>query len=102
GHALDECNGRDHHVSDAEWAVIAGVLADRNPPWLAELVDTRLSDGWRHRSAGSWSRARGLVRLDTIDRPVIPEYGAVMVWRLAQSPPLAGPIPAGYGQPMPE
>ena len=102
GRALDECRGRDHHVSDAEWAAVAGVLADRNPPWLAELVDARLSDDWRHRSAGSWSLARRLVRIDAIDRPVVPEYGAVMVWRLAQPPPLSGPIPAGYDQPMPE
>ena len=65
-------------------------------------MDARLSDDWRHRSAGSWSLARRLVRIDAIDRPVVPEYGAVMVWRLAQPPPLAGPIPAGYGQPMPE
>jgi hypothetical protein len=102
GRALDECRGRDHHVSDAEWAAVAGVLADRNPPWLAELVDARLGDDWRHRSAGSWSLARRLVRIDAIDRPVVPEYGAVMVWRLAQPPPLSGPIPAGYDQPMPE
>jgi hypothetical protein len=102
GRALDECRGRDHHVSDEDWAAVAGVLADRNPPWLAELVDARLSDDWRHRSAGSWSLARRLVRIDAIDRPVVPEYGAVMVWRLAQPPPLSGPIPAGYDQPMPE
>ena len=40
--ALDECRGRDWHVSDAEWDAIAGVLADRKPPWLAELIDARL------------------------------------------------------------
>jgi hypothetical protein len=97
---LNECHGRDYHVSDAEWAAIAGVLADRNPPWLAELADARLSgDWWR---LGSWSLARRLVRLGAIGRPVIPEYGAVMVRGLAQSPPLSGPIPTDFGEPMPE
>src|SRR5262249_30224764 len=68
--------------------------------WLAELGDVRLrGDWWR---LGSWSLARWLVRLGVIDRPVIPEYGAVMVSGLAQSPPLAGPVPAGFGEPMPE
>jgi Family of unknown function (DUF6493) len=97
---LNECHGRDHHVSDAEWAAIAGVLADRNPPWLAELADVRLSGDWWHH--GAWPLARWLVRLGVIDRPVIPEYGAMMVTGLAQSPPLSGPIPTRFGEPMPE
>lgn len=102
GRALDECHGRAYHVSDAECAAIAGVPADRNPPWLAELVNTRLgAQGW-HPGVGSWSLARWLVRLDAIDRPVVPEYGAVMVRGLAQSPPLSGPMPTRFGQPMPE
>ena len=100
--ALDECYGRDYRVSDAEWAAIAGVLADRNPPWLAELVDTRLRGFGRRLGFGYWSLARWLVRLDAIDRPVIPEYGAVMVTGLAQSPPLSGPMPTRGGERMPE
>lgn len=51
---------------------------------------------------GSWSLPRWLVRLGAIDRPVIPEYGAVMASGLAQSPPLSGPIPTRFGEPMPE
>ena len=63
GRALDECRGRAYRVSDAECAAIAGVLADRNPLWLAQLVDTRLGgEGW-HPGVGSWPLARWLVRL---------------------------------------
>jgi hypothetical protein len=99
--ALGECHGRDFDVSDADWAAIAGVLADRNPPWLGELVDTRLrGGGWlpfRH-----WSLARSLVRLGAIDPPATPEYGAAMVGALALRPPLSGPMPPRPGQRMPE
>ena len=102
GRALDECRGHAYRVSDAECAAIAGVLADRNPPWLAELVDTRLGgEGW-HPGVGSWPLARWLVRLDAIDRPIVPAYGAAMVGALAQSPPLSGPMPTRSGEPMPE
>jgi hypothetical protein len=96
--ALDECHGRDYRVSDAECATIAGVLADRNPPWLAELVDTRLGgEGW-HPGVGSWSLARWLVRLGAIERPDVPEYGARMVQALTRDPPLSPPLEPGQSR----
>jgi hypothetical protein len=96
--ALDECHGRDYRVSDAECAAIAGVLADRSPPWLAELVDTRLGgEGW-HPGVGSWSLARWLVRLGAIERPAVPEYGARMVQSLTQDSPLSPPLEPGQSR----
>jgi hypothetical protein len=41
--ALNECHGRDWRVADAEYEALAGVLADRNPPWFADLVERRLT-----------------------------------------------------------
>jgi hypothetical protein len=102
GRALNECYGHDYHVSDADWAAIAGVLSDRNPPWLAELVEARLRGNRWFLAFGFWRLARWLVRLGAIEPPVVPEYGALMVKALAQDPPLSGPMPTRYGQRVPE
>jgi len=98
GRALDECRRRAYRVSDAECAAIAGVLADRNPPWLAQLVDTRLGgEGW-HPGVGSWPLARWLVRLGAIERPAVPEYGAAMVPALTQDPLLSPRLEPGQSR----
>jgi hypothetical protein len=102
GRALDKYQGRDYRMSEAEWAPVAGVLADRNPPWLAELLDGRLAGNKWPPGIWYWPLARCLVRQAAIDRPVTPEYGALMVRALAQSPPLSGPMPPRPGQRMPE
>jgi hypothetical protein len=100
---LVECHGRDYQVSDAEQEAVAGVLADRNPPWLADLVERRLSARWPM-GLNAWRMTRALVRLGVIDRPENPEYGAQLPIALAQEPPTrpsphprAVPEPAGTG-----
>jgi hypothetical protein len=65
---------RDYHShpgpDDAELDAISGVLADRRPPWLADLIDRHLE-----LQAGfpfgipAWPLARRLVRLGAIGRP---------------------------------
>ena len=52
---------------------IAGVLADRRPPWLAELVRRKLCDQF-DLGLDSWTLALRLVRLGAIDRPGVPQY----------------------------
>jgi len=52
---------------------IAGVLADRNPEWLADFLNRRLSAEFEF-GFGAWPLARRLVRLGIIDRPDIPQY----------------------------
>lgn len=99
--ALEECHGRDYKVSGAEWAAIAGVLADRDPPWLDELVDSKLRGDGLYRGAHFWPLARWLVRLGAIDPMVSAEYGTAMVRGLAQTPPLSGPMRPRPGQPPP-
>jgi Family of unknown function (DUF6493) len=95
--ALNDCHGRDWHVADAECEALAGVLADRNPPWLAGLVEGRLT---ARVSLGlqAWPLARWLVRLGAIERPAVPEYGASMVRALAQDPPLSPPLEPGQSR----
>ena len=61
----------------------AGVLADRNPPWLADLVERRLT-ARVPLGLSTWPLARWLVRLGAIERPAVPEYGAEMVQVLMQ------------------
>jgi hypothetical protein len=100
--AMEECHGHHWDVSPAEWTVIACVLADRNPPWLEELVDAGLTSGRMSFRIGAWHLARTLVRLGAIDHPASPEYAVSMVRRLAQSPPLSGPMPTRGGEHMPE
>jgi Family of unknown function (DUF6493) len=56
--------------------VIAQVLADRQPPWLADFADRLLTgenlDGLH--PTNDWPLARRLVRLGAIGRPQVPEY----------------------------
>jgi Family of unknown function (DUF6493) len=67
-------------LSTAEFEVLAQVLDDRRPPWLASFVDQRLAG--RNVGPGAWVIARRLVTLGAIERPVIPEYTTGMVMAL--------------------
>ncbi len=100
--ALRDCHDYNWDASAAAWAVIAGVFADRNPPWLAELADAVLSSDRIFLGAGRWWLVRALVRLGAVDRPGNPDYGVCMVRGLSQWPPLSGPMPTRGGEPMPE
>jgi Family of unknown function (DUF6493) len=64
-------------LSAAEFEVLAQVLDDRRPPWLASFVDQRLAG--RNVGPDAWVIARRLVTLGAIERPVIPEYTTRMV-----------------------
>jgi hypothetical protein len=64
-------------LPEEAYAAIAGVLADRRPGWLAELVRSRLTVSFP-RGADAWLLARRLVRLGAIDRPDVPEYTTLM------------------------
>jgi hypothetical protein len=69
--------GADYHTG---YDAVAGVLADRDPPWLAEVVDALLRLTARERGwVDAWQLARRLVRLGAIDRPNAPEYASLMV-----------------------
>jgi len=69
--ALDDYLGsRDTEVYDA----VTAVLADRNPPWLSDLIDRRLTQA--SRGLPAWPLARRLVRLGAISRPGVAEYTA--------------------------
>jgi hypothetical protein len=69
--------GADYH---AGYDAVAGVLADRNPPWLAEMMDGLLRLSARERGwIDAWQLARRLVRLGAIGRPNVPEYASLMV-----------------------
>ena len=95
--ALDECHGRDYHVSDAEYEALAGVLADRDPPWLAELIERRLASELPL-GLPTWPLAWRLVRLGAIARPASPDYGVKMVGALLQDPPVDPPLRPGEGR----
>jgi hypothetical protein len=70
----------------AELGTIAGVLADRQPPWLADFADRRLSD--RHDlGLNSWILVRALVRLGAIERPDVPQYTTKMPGALCKRVP---------------
>jgi len=64
-------------LSSAEFEVLAQVLDDRRPPWLASFADQRLAG--RNVGPDAWVIARRLVTLGAIERPVIPEYTTRMV-----------------------
>lgn len=57
---------------------IAGVLADRQPPWLATWAERRLTARFPPGLA-AWPMARALVRLGAIGRPDVPQYTTAMV-----------------------
>jgi hypothetical protein len=74
--AADRC---DHwqQPGDRGFDAIAGVLADRRPPWLAELVSRKLCARFEL-GLCSWTLARKLVKLGAIDRPDVPQYTTKM------------------------
>ncbi len=74
--AADRCDAWWEPTA-AELDAIAGALADRQPPWLADIVDRKLRD--RHDlGLNSWVLARALVRLGAIERPDVPQYTTKM------------------------
>jgi hypothetical protein len=77
---------RRWELAAGDYDVFAGVLADRNPAWLGELIDRMLARPFDH-IIPSWPLARRLVRLGVIDRPDAEEYGVKMIESLAQTPP---------------
>jgi hypothetical protein len=66
-----------------EVGVIAGVLADRRPEWLAEFVTRRLRAEYQI-GLWPWPLARELVRLGVIARPDAPQYTTRMPAMLPQ------------------
>jgi hypothetical protein len=64
-------------LSAAELEILARVLDDRRPPWLASFVDRRLAA--RNAGPDAWVIARRLVALGAIERPAIPEYTTRML-----------------------
>ena len=72
-------------TTEADADRVAAVLADRDPPWLAEFVDRWLS-GRRGAGPKSWLVARALVRLGVIARPQVPQYTTTMLTTLAGRP----------------
>jgi Family of unknown function (DUF6493) len=81
--AADRCDPW-RQPNATELAVIAGVLADRRPPWLAELVNRKLRDDWDS-GLSSWALARALIRLGAIERPEVPQYITRMPSALCRS-----------------
>jgi hypothetical protein len=80
--ALDALNIADERSGDL-YDLIAGVLADRHPAWLATLIDRLLAGRAWARSHG-WQLARRLVRDGVIGRPTVDEYTLEMlrsIWR---------------------
>jgi hypothetical protein len=68
---------QDHSSWDplpgADLEALAGVLADRQPPWLADFVHRHLREPYQL-GLPSWPLARRLVQLGAIDRPEQGEY----------------------------
>lgn len=59
--------------------LVAAVLADRRPDWLAEAIGRHLKFTAQFAlGTPAWPLARRLVRLGAIPRPAIPEYGTQM------------------------
>lgn len=79
--------GAPHHwqLEPGDYDAFAGVLADRKPPWLADLVNRMLTRSFEP-GVESWPLARRLVRLGAIHRPDAEEYGVKMIKALAQMP----------------
>ena len=85
---------------DPEVDLIAAVLADRAPDWLADLVDRHLRL-WARYPLGipAWPLARKLVRLGAIARPDLPEYTTLMPVGVRLLSPLSASVLA---HPSPE
>jgi hypothetical protein len=81
---------RDFHsfrgMAAPELDAVAGVLADRHPPWLADFIDRHLELQDRFSGFGmpAWPVARRLVRLGAIDRPTVAAYTTLMPWALTR------------------
>ena len=58
---------------------LVGVLADRNPPWLAGFADRMVREQWAQLRWKHWQVVRGLVRHGLIAKPDRPEYTTAMV-----------------------
>jgi hypothetical protein len=58
---------------------IVGVLADRNPLWLAGFADRMLREQWAPLRWQHWQVVRDLVRRGLIEKPDRPEYTTAMV-----------------------
>jgi hypothetical protein len=71
--AADDHPFHRNRLSAEDLDVIAGVLADRHPRWLADFVNRRLSADFEL-GLRVWPLARRLVRLGVIDRPDVPGY----------------------------
>jgi len=81
----------DHYGQPAspDLDAIAGVLADRRPPWLAEFVDRHLNLQSRFLiGVDAWQLARRLVRLGVIGRPGVPGYTTLMPAALYHAVPV--------------
>ncbi len=55
------------------------MLADRNPPWLADFADRMLRERWAAVRRMHWQVVRDLVRRGLIEKPEGPEYTTAMV-----------------------
>ena len=92
--ALDDYHNSWEFPEDG-YDLIAGVLADRNPDWLPDLITRRLTAEFGF-GVNAWRLTRRLVRLGVIPRPGVPEYttampGAVTPWsRSGSGSPLSG------------
>jgi len=78
--AADRCDSWQQ-PADPDFDVIAGVLADRRPPWLADFVARKLRARWES-GLCSWTLARRLVKLGAINRPDVNEYTTKMPFAL--------------------
>lgn len=70
----------------AELGTIAGVLADRRPPWLADFVGRKLRERY-DLGLNSWALARALVTQGAIERPDVPQYTTKMPGALCKRVP---------------
>src|SRR5215471_12027090 len=86
--ALENSLNMANALPDGMYDLIAGVLADRNPPWLASLIDRGLSPrAWW--GGHAWQLARRLVRDGVIGRPAVDEYTLLMISSVhSLSPPI--------------
>jgi len=82
----------NHWLPEAGFRAIVGVLADRKPPWLADLVDRLLRDRFQS-GLDAWQLARRLVRLGAIERPGVPEYAIMMLGGLCARSDARGWLP---------